>query len=241
MKLPPPIQDSVENIYKKTNPLSVFLYGSRAREDHRQNSDFEVGLIYPEKSRVRREDLAAMHTFSNLNLYSFTQESLKKYSIEVPFPKIVFLRELFENGSVVLLGKSLKEIIGPPPVSVSDMFEEVVFNRARSLGSLLSFRNKDVTTATDQIVKACAYALKMYLLLKTKQLFSRYDIVFTHPELIKLEPEYQNTFSRIYEIRMQKKPLDLNLIFSVMTVIDKKVYEPVKKLASADPHAIILL
>lgn len=72
------VKDVLEKIYKNTSPVSIFLYGSRARTDFKPDSDYEVGVLYFKDKKIRRSELAKMHNIKGLNIYPFVYEEIKE-------------------------------------------------------------------------------------------------------------------------------------------------------------------
>ena len=95
------IFSALETIFSKTKPISIFLYGSRARTDFKKDSDYEVGIIF-DKNKIGRSEIAKMHNLKNLVVYPFLLSDLKNYDLDTPFPKAIYLKELIETGKTIL-------------------------------------------------------------------------------------------------------------------------------------------
>jgi len=108
--IPEEIRLILEKIWSETKPVSIFLYGSMARDDCEQNSDYEVGVVYKKDKKVSRSELAEFHNYKNLKLYPFTSEELENGEIDTPFPKAIYLNSL-RDSSKTLFGKEIKEIV----------------------------------------------------------------------------------------------------------------------------------
>ena len=50
MNLPQSVQKIIELIISKTKPEKIILFGSRARGDNRENSDFDIACIFKQKN-----------------------------------------------------------------------------------------------------------------------------------------------------------------------------------------------
>ena len=46
MDIPRTINEVIDRVYSQTKPVSIFVYGSRARGDHLKDSDYEVGVLF---------------------------------------------------------------------------------------------------------------------------------------------------------------------------------------------------
>lgn len=65
------LKSLVAEIMEKFNPVSVFLYGSRARNDFLSKSDYEVGVLYFKDKKISRTDLKSINSNNNINIYPF--------------------------------------------------------------------------------------------------------------------------------------------------------------------------
>lgn len=70
------IIEALERINKETQPLSIFVYGSRARNDFLSKSDYEIGVIYNGENRPTRVELENLYDPQLLRVYPFVYEDL---------------------------------------------------------------------------------------------------------------------------------------------------------------------
>src|SRR3989304_4798769 len=108
----------ISKVYEETKPISIFVYGSRARNDFKKYSDYEIGVLFEKDKKWGRSELKQLHSLENLNLYPFVYEDFIKYSLDTPFPRAVYLRELME-GAKTIKGKQIVETMKPPAVLIS--------------------------------------------------------------------------------------------------------------------------
>ena len=66
--LPPTMQDLVRYVTNEVRPRQVILFGSRARGDHRQNSDFDIAVKGPIDPKKWTELIVELEE-KNLSLY----------------------------------------------------------------------------------------------------------------------------------------------------------------------------
>src|SRR3989338_8719896 len=82
-----------KKIEEKYHPISIFLYGSRAKGDYKKDSDYEIGVLFGDKKYVHRRDLQKL-SLPNYNIFPFKLSEFRKASSDVPFEENVFFREL---------------------------------------------------------------------------------------------------------------------------------------------------
>ena len=77
------LKELVEKIETKFNPVSIFLYGSRARTDFLERSDYEVGVLYTKDKKISRVELKELNPNKNINTYPFEHESFVNYTSQL--------------------------------------------------------------------------------------------------------------------------------------------------------------
>jgi hypothetical protein len=230
MDIPNEVKKALEVIYKETSPVSIFLYGSRARGDATPDSDFEIGILYTTETKVGRSDLAKMHSIENLSLYPFIYEDFIRYQLDTPFPLALYLRSLFDGGAHTLYGETVVEKIKLPAVMVSDLLEEISFQIAYAVGALLSFRENDMTTARNQIVKAIIYGSRVLLIVREKKLLHRYDEILARMNDLELTDEYKDLLKQVGSLRDGVGDLQIQTIFTGIAYLNQVVRKEVKEL-----------
>jgi len=220
MQLPEKIQKAITDIYNKTSPETLFIYGSHARGDYTPESDYEVGLLYKRECRIKRDNLAQMHSIPNLHLYSFPFEEFIQLDIQIPFTKAIYFNELLEKGAITLMGKQILEKMIPPQIVLTDILEELSFDKARALSAMLSFRQNDIFSATDHLIKSCLYATKMLFLLEKGLFVSRYDEILENIKTIPIGPSYLLLIEYALKLRGKREIADLKRIHENLTYIE---------------------
>ncbi|OGK45938.1 hypothetical protein A3B46_02760 [Candidatus Roizmanbacteria bacterium RIFCSPLOWO2_01_FULL_39_19] len=230
MNLPNKIKLALEDIYSKTSPVSIFLYGSQARGDATPKSDYKVGILYKAIEKIHRFDLQEMHSIENLNIYPFIYEDFIQYSLDSPFPEALYLRSLFDGGAFTLYGKKVVEETSPPAILTSDLLEEISFEIAYALGALLSFRKKDISTASDQFVKAIMYGSRLLIMLRKKKYVLRYDEIITNTVKLYIPDEYKDLILRTSKIRKGTNSLQLQDIYTGISYLNQVIRTEIKKM-----------
>ena len=68
------ILDAIEGVCE---PTSIFLYGSRARTDATEDSDYEIGVLLPEDKYVGRSVLRTVITEDSVSVFPFHLEQFQ--------------------------------------------------------------------------------------------------------------------------------------------------------------------
>ncbi len=70
MDLPKSVRNIVEQVISSAKPRSIVLFGSRARGDHRTNSDFDIAVLGRSCSSPMWHKLISEISESNNSLYA---------------------------------------------------------------------------------------------------------------------------------------------------------------------------
>lgn len=185
-------RQSLDNAVRAVRASTVFVYGSRARGDHGDGSDLEIGLVfdYDEPSGTAREFISRLQTLLSVRAYSFSRRRLAVGQPDVPFTRRIFVAEL-RHEAVTLRGEDLRQVIPVLPIRPSDLIEEHAFVRARILDGLVCARQGHLMTATELCWKASYMAGRLYLLATQGRLVSNRGLLYSESwpdELDELTP-----------------------------------------------------
>lgn len=200
--IPNNIQIVLDRIWTETNPESIFLYGSSARDDFDETSDFEVGLVFQKEKKVPRSELAKYHDFKNLKLYPFILEELEVGKIDTPFPKAIYLSSLRDGGKTIF-GREIREIIKEVEIGMMDLVESLGFSLGRAYCAVVSSRQNDMVAVQENFSKAVLYGLQIKTFLKTNKLVHSYEQIVKEigdgedAELIENAMEVRKDMNRI--------------------------------------------
>lgn len=199
MELPEYLKKILEKIWKESKPVSIFLYGSMARDDFETDSDYEIGVVYEKNNKWSRQQLGEINTLKSVKIYPFILEELKKGEIDTPFPKAIYLQTLLKS-SVVLYGKDLKKIIKDFKINKEDLVESVGFSLGRAYGAVVSSRQNDWMAVRDSFTKSALYGLQVLIYIKKNKLvFSYKDIKEESIDLV--DDEYKSLIDHVIEVR----------------------------------------
>ncbi len=236
--IPSNISDSLQEIYKKTSPISIFLYGSRARKDFVENSDFEIGILYKRDKKVSRRDLAKDFPMESVNIYPFVYEDFINLVPDTPFQKRIYMRSLVENGRT-LLGEKVIEGMEPPKISLLDLLEESIFQVARAYAAVLSFRNGDLKGASAGFVKSSLFGARVLMILKDKKFTSDYNEMAKIGETFDLSSEYKSVLEHALKVRNGDQ-LDQSMLFTNISFLNNEVSGPLRKVLDKEGDKEVL-
>lgn len=223
-------------IFENTKPVSIFLYGSRARTDFKIDSDYEIGIIF-NKNKVNRSEIAKMHDLKNLVIYPFLLDEIKKYNIDTPFPKVIYLKELIETGKTIF-GEKILENMESPKITTVDLIERTAFDIATAFAAVRSFRNNDlISTAIN--FKSALFGARVLEILKLHKFPYTYDDIYEVSKELDLEQEYRELLDNAIKIRNKGK-IEEKYLFKNISFLNKVVMEEVKKDYKENGDRIIL-
>jgi len=133
----------LNKIEKYCHPISIFLYGSRARNDYLKKSDYEIGVLFSQKNYVNENKLnSIIRPPQYIHIYPYKYERFIKGEISIPFQINIFLREIIIT-SKTLRGEKILEKTIPPPIRVVDLMQDLKFSLARGSDAIVSYHNDD--------------------------------------------------------------------------------------------------
>src|SRR4030066_1541631 len=118
------MEDVVKLLNEHFKPISIFLYGSRARTDFTNRSDFEIGVLFPKDRYVGRREIGKLVSKEGYNFYPFEYEDFLQGRIDTPFQKKIYMRELVLAGKT-LSGEKIIEKMKEPSISIIDLIQDL--------------------------------------------------------------------------------------------------------------------
>lgn len=227
IKLPEYLNQLLKKIWDESKPVTIFLYGSMARDDFENDSDYEIGIIYEKDKRWPRQKLKDLHNYDNVKIYPFIKEELEQSEIDTPFPQTIYLQELLHD-SLVLYGKKLEEIIKVSEITKDDLLEAVGFCLGRAYSAVVSSRQNDWVAVRDDFTKSALYSLQILIFLKTgKLIFSYKEIKDKSTNLI--EVEYLDLINHVMEVRKNNIAIEPSFLYKNISFINKSILQAIKK------------
>lgn len=177
---------------------SVFLYGSRARGDAFENSDWEIGAVYARERRASRSELARQ-ALESMVIYPFAREDLEAGIAVVPFNQAIWLNELVLTARTVA-GQKFIETLPRPAITREDIVADVSFSKGRALDAMIAQRQGHVELAKDLLVKSCLLSLRDFVLLHNLDFPLSYNAIAEQSQSL-LPEEYRKLLDDVMSVR----------------------------------------
>ena len=209
----------LDQLEKKFQPVSIFLYGSRARTDFLEKSDYEIGILFRSDKYISRSEIKKAINKKGFNIYPFRYEDFIKRKIDTPFQSSIYLYELIKSGKT-LRGREVIEGMSPSPIKVIDLMQDIRFNIGFALASIISHRNGDSKTASMEFYKSCLFGARDLIILTKKKFAFSYDDIFKFSKKIDLD-EYVDLVSVAYGSRIGKSSYENDHLFKNISFLNK--------------------
>lgn len=217
------IEDIVSQL-QQFKPLSIFIYGSRARTDFKEDSDYEIGVIFRTADYVSRGEIAQQVSLPDVNIYPFKLEDLEAGWLDTPFQVQVYLHELILSAKTVD-GEKVMERLEPPKITVLHLLQEIRFGLGRATAALLSERHGDALSASLGFSKTCLFAVRCLAILKLGQFPTSYDDIFALTDQVVDEEKYRELVKTAYDVRRKKQAVTKQHLFDNLAFLNR-VVEP---------------
>ena len=203
----------------RLKPISIFLYGSRARTDYLKRSDFEIGVLFSKENYVGRSEIKKLISKKGFNIYPFEYEDFLHGKIDTPFQKNIYLREIILSGKT-LSGKKVVEETKPPQISILDLIQELRLNLGYALASVISYRNGENKTASLEFYKSCLFATRTLIMLTLRVFPLTYAEILNLSQNLDLR-EYKKLVETAYHVRNGKKNHTENDLFHNVSYLNE--------------------
>jgi len=229
--------ETIEAITEKFDPVSIFLYGSRARTDSLSRSDYEVGVLYKRAEKISRTDLKTINRHIDVVLYPFEYEDFLNYKTDTPFPENIYFRELIEAGKT-LYGEQVIENLQPPKITTLDLLQRIRFDTGFALAAILSKRNGDEITAATEFSKSCLFGVRCLIILETKRFPLTYDDIYEQSKKLDLG-EYREVVDHAFAVRKDEK-IDENYLYRNISLLNKLIKNRILESLQKDGDKVLL-
>ena len=207
---------------KSLNPISIFVYGSKAVNETNSKSDHEIGIVFNEDNYVSRSEIKDLINNSKYSIFPFRLSELKNYTIDTPFQKIIFINSLKFGNSKTIYGEQLIETLSPPPITTLDLLSDTYFNLGYALSCVRIYKCGNIDLANDMFTKSVFYSTRNYIYFKTKKLIVGYNNIYNQAKKLKLPNTYKELLENAYNIRNEKTyKSNPKLYFTNITYINK--------------------
>ncbi len=193
------LKETIKIISKKFDPVSIFLYGSRARSDSLKQSDYEVGVIYKRNKKISRSELKKLSPHEDVVLYPFEYEDFVSYKIDTPFPESIYFRELVVAGKTIH-GEEIIKNLEPPKITTLDLLQRINFDIGFALAAILSNRSGDKVTVVSEFTKSCFFGVRCLIILENGKFPTTYNSIYEESQKINLG-DYQKVIDHALAVR----------------------------------------
>ena len=231
------LEATIKAVTEKFDPISIFLYGSRARTDSLSRSDYEVGVLYKRDKKISRSELKEINPYKDVVLYPFEYEDFLAYKIDTPFPENIYFRELIETGKT-LYGEKVIENLEPPKITTLDLLQRIRFDTGFALAAILSKRNGDEITAATEFPKSCLFGVRCLIILDTKNFPLTYDDIYEQSKKLDLG-EYREVVDHAFAVRKGEK-IDENFLYRNVSLLNKVIKNRILELLRKDGDKILI-
>jgi len=233
----PGIDEVIERIRRRGEPLSAFVYGSIARGDAVPASDLEIGLVFDERDEpAHRRDFIGLAP--HVRVYTFSRDAFRHDPIRTPFQSSVYLRELSLTARTVL-GERIVETFIPPVINMLDIYGEVRYNAGRAVGALQSVRAGDLASAADGIVKSWFMATRALCILRDATFLTSYSSIVSWSEAQDLG-EHASLRGVISKLRRSETTASELIAFNNVSYLSDLVEPEVRASVESEPMRVAL-
>lgn len=201
------------------NPKSVFLYGSRGRQDFKPDSDYEIGVIFDDDKYIERRDIHTAIKDAKVKAYPFKWSELLHGRLSHVFQKSIFLREIIKGGRTID-GEHLIEQIPPPPITTLDLIQRLRFDIGMALAAILSFRAGDMQTSMEEFSKACFFGVRCLEILELRTFPLNYDEIYELSAKVIKEPKYREVIEAAHAFRQTGRQTSMDNLFENISLLD---------------------
>ena len=194
-------------------PHSIFLYGSRGRGDHREDSDWEVGVIFEDEKLVKRSLLHEKIQLASVRIYPFKLSDALAGRFNTPFVNQIFARELVEGAGRTIYGEKVIESLKLPKITTLDLLRCVRFEIGCAFTALLTLRGGEVMVSGEEVGKSCFYGLMMLIILKDRKFVAGPEEAYRIGGGFELEERCSKAIDNARAVHAREKALGPDVAF----------------------------
>lgn len=213
------MQDKIIKSLISFNPLSIFLYGSRGRGDYKEDSDYEVGIIFEDEKILKRSFIHERINLDSVAVYPFKLSDVTAGNFNNPFVDSIYARELVE-GAKTIYGRKIIENINPPKITTLDLLRLIRFEIGCAFTAVLAHRNGDLKIPNEGFSKSCLFGLRLLIILREREFICSPDGIYKRGRQLELETRYLQVIEDAYLVRAQKQKLKADMTFDNLAFLD---------------------
>jgi len=229
--------DEIVSKLHKFEPVSIVLYGSRARNDFLPESDHEIALFYTSRKDVTWADIKRYVNQPGFDIYPFNYDNFLKGSFDSPFQKTIYKRELIDAGKT-LYGEDIQKL-PTPSIKMLDLIEDLRFNSGYALASLISLRNGDKQTSSQLFYKSCLFSARSPIMIETGKFPYTYNEILNLSREICLD-EFQESIERAYSKRKNRFFVEAKEIIKLISEINNFLEPTIKRKYETEGDVIVI-
>lgn len=197
------IESLISRITTLFSPLSIFLYGSRARDDYLPDSDYEIGVLFSAADMIDESALqGAINADKQYRIYPYEVNSFISGDFDLPFEITIFLKKVSLRGRTIW-GKKVIESMETPPVTVVSVMRDIKFQIGRASDAVVCGNLGYDAMASQLFFKSCLLGSKDLIILETRTFPVSYKEILASSKNLNLE-EYAGITDKAYLSRTEK-------------------------------------
>lgn len=220
-------------------PRSIFIYGSRGRGDFKEDSDYEIGVIFDDDKYVSRSEIHAAISNPTVKAYSFKWSELLNGAFGRVFQKSIYLREIIMGGKTIS-GEDLIVQVPPPPITTLDLIQRIRFDIGMALAALLSFRAGDEQTSMEEFSKSCFFGVRCLEILELNTFPLGYDEIYEMSSKVIKEPNYLEVIEAAHKLRDEGLVADIDTLYENISLLDSFIEPKILKSFEASGNKQII-
>lgn len=232
------IQKIIEDLSKFTNAKSIFLYGSRARTDFYNESDYEIGVLMEKNKYIGRSEIKSKFNLRGINIFPFYYEEFIIYNPDTPFVKSIYMREIIEAGKT-LAGEKVIENLKSPEIKLLDIIQDLRFNLGYALAATHSYRENDKVNAALHLAKSCLFGTRDYIILKLGKFPIPFDKIVKLSKNLNLG-EYGDLPSYAHKLRRREEKVNEQNLFKNISYLNKFIEKELVEAYGAQGDIILI-
>ncbi len=208
------IDEILDKIESFSNPVSIFLYGSRARNDYLDSSDYEIGVLY-EKDKIIDEKTLNLKLACDdkYRIYPYEINEFLLGQLDIPFESSIFLRMVALKG-LTLRGQKIIESFSPPAITLVSLLRDIKFQLGRASDSIILSRLGESAMSTKLFYKSCLWGTRNLIILLNNKFPVSYVDINEAASLIDLG-EFKKIVDSAYKARIGGEVVFEDLISNV--------------------------
>ena len=229
------IKKIIDRVVEHFSPLSIFLYGSRARDDFLPCSDYEIGVLFDKKNMVDEGKLQdTIKADAQFRIYPYELELFISGDFDLPFETAIFLKKTAFRG-ITLWGDKIIENMQTPPVTVTCIMRDIKFQIGRASDAIVCGNSGYDKIAAQLFFKSCLLGCKDLVILETRTFPISYKEILYSSKGINLK-EYSGITDKAYKARVDgtfnRKDL-LNNVWFLNKFVERRIIKTYRKIGDA--------